>query len=78
MTCPKCNDTGWYVYSTRGTPHSTICDLCCKHDKGWWMLEKYYGYNNGKFCCRGGCGTTITPDEYNEKCDQLLLAGLFK
>jgi hypothetical protein len=78
MTCPKCKGEGWYVYSTRGTPHSQPCDVCCKHDQGWWLLEEHYGENNGKWCCKAGCGHTITMQEYELQCDQLLLAGLFK
>ncbi len=58
MTCPKCNNTGWYQYSgfERGTPHSTICDLCCKHDQGYWQLHEHYGKDNEKWCCKAGCG----------------------
>lgn len=58
MTCSKCKDTGWYQYSTDGTPHSKVCEKCCKHDKGFWLLEKYYGKSNGKLCCLNGCGFT--------------------
>lgn len=54
--CPKCHGTGRYQYSTRGTPHHTICDLCCKHDRGFWQLKEHYGKNNNKWCCRAGCG----------------------
>ena len=78
MTCPKCNDTKWYQYSTRGTPHFTVCDLCCTHDKGYWVLEKHYGEDNGKWCCRAGCGHKLSLEEYEAQCDQLLLSGLFK
>lgn len=78
MTCNTCKDTGWYQYTTRGTPHSKVCEDCCKHDKGWWLLEKHYGENNGKWCCKAGCGHTITTAEYEKQCEQLLLAGLFK
>ncbi len=65
--CPKCGGAGWYCYSTRGTPHYTVCDMCCKHDKGYWLLEKYYGENNGKWCCKAGCGHTIEnkPEDVN-------------
>ena len=63
--CLKCHGTGSYQYSTRGTPHFTICDRCCKHDKGFWYLQKYYGHNNGKWCCLAGCGFVMdwNPDE---------------
>jgi len=37
--------------------HGTICDLCCKHDKGRWHLQEHYGAKNGKWCCLAGCGT---------------------
>jgi hypothetical protein len=57
--CLRCNGTGAYVYTTHGTPHSTICNLCCKHDRGWWLLEKYYGAHNGQWCCGAGCGHTV-------------------
>jgi len=56
--CPQCKGTGSYQYSKRGTPHFTICDLCCLHNAGWWLLEEHYGANNGKWCCRAGCGFT--------------------
>jgi hypothetical protein len=25
---------------------------------GWWKLEKHYGKDNGKWCCKAGCGFT--------------------
>lgn len=60
--CPRCGGTGSYQYTTRGTPNFTVCDMCCKHDRGWWKLEKHYGENNNKWCCRAGCGKTVdTP-----------------
>lgn len=52
--CPKCEGKGHYMHDHN---HSTICDACCTHDKGWWLLEKHYGENNGKLCCQNGCGT---------------------
>lgn len=58
--CPKCLGTGRYCYTTRGTPHFTICDLCCRHDRGWWQLSmEGYGKDGGKFCCRAGCGKVV-------------------
>ena len=60
--CAKCNGTGNYQYTTHGTPHFTICDLCCKHDRGWWKLQTYYGELNGKLCCLAGCGFTKEDD----------------
>jgi hypothetical protein len=44
--------------------HSTICDLCCDHDRGWWLLKEHYGKDNGKYACKNGCGTTITKATY--------------
>lgn len=55
--CPKCKGKGSYMYDEN---HGTICDLCCDHDKGWWLLKTHYGKNNGKMCCLTGCGKTIT------------------
>ena len=54
--CPKCHGTGGYMYDHN---HSTVCNLCCLHNMGWWKLEKHYGENNGKWCCRAGCGKTV-------------------
>lgn len=31
----------------------------CPHDEGWWKLEEHYGEDNGKWCCKGGCGTMV-------------------
>lgn len=53
--CTKCQGKGWWQYDHN---HSTICDKCCPHDQGFWLLEKHYGTRNGKWCCRGGCGFT--------------------
>jgi len=55
--CHKCKGTGWFQYSY---DHSTVCNMCCKHDEGWWDLtEDYSRYkkdaDNG--CCIKGCGT---------------------
>ena len=65
--CPKCGGTGSYQYSSRGTPHFTICNLCCKHDRGWWKLEKHYGENNGKWCCKAGCGKTVDSPPHEQQ-----------
>jgi hypothetical protein len=59
--CPKCLGTGSYMYDEH---HSTICDLCCDHDRGWWLLKEHYGKDNGKYACKNGCGTTITKATY--------------
>lgn len=61
--CPKCNGTKWYQYSTEGTPHSKICEYCCKHDQGFWKLPKeHYDKDGGMLCCLAGCGFT-KPDD---------------
>lgn len=36
--------------------HGKPCEVCCPHDQGFWKLEKYYGKDNGKMCCKLGCG----------------------
>ncbi len=51
--CPRCKGKGTFFYDKN---HETVCDLCCPHNQGSWLLEKYYGNNNGKWCCLGGCG----------------------
>ncbi len=53
--CPKCQGVGWYRYDEI---HSTVCDLCCKHDQGWFQLSEHYGSNNGKWCCKA-CGKLV-------------------
>jgi hypothetical protein len=53
--CPKCKGKGHYMYDHN---HGTICDLCCPHNQGSWLLLEHYGMNNGKWCCLGGCGQT--------------------
>ena len=52
--CPACHGMGWYNYDHN---HGKICEQCCPHNKGWWLLQKYYGEQNGKYACMGGCGT---------------------
>lgn len=57
--CKKCADTGWHTPSgQRGTVHSYRCDACCKHEGERWQLKDHYGEDNGKWCCRAGCGKT--------------------
>ena len=56
VSCKKCNDTGWYMYDHN---HSTICDICCKHDKGWFNVSEHqHGYipDSDNACCLAGCG----------------------
>lgn len=63
LPCPKCNDTSWYHYDSN---HAKKCEACCKHGQGWWLLKDHYGADNGKWCCRAGCGHTVT-DKPKEK-----------
>lgn len=60
--CPRCGGTGTYMYDHN---HGTVCDLCCRHDRGWWQLLKHYGERNGMWCCRAGCGHVVAdkPEE---------------
>ena len=64
--CPKCLGTGVFQYDHN---HSTICNLCCKHNMGWWMLLEHYGNRNGKWCCLAGCGFTRddNPEDVKER-----------
>lgn len=59
VRCQKCYGTKWYSYDEN---HSKPCEVCCPHDKGWWLLEEHYGEDNGKLCCTAGCGMTKEPD----------------
>jgi len=59
MTCKKCKGTGWYQYDDN---HSTVCDECCKHNKGYWLLTKEYG-DAGKWCCLAGCGKKLSEED---------------
>jgi len=57
--CEKCDGKGHYMYDHN---HSIICDACCPHDKGRWLLtEDFSGYREGQetWCCTRGCGTTF-------------------
>lgn len=57
--CSKCQGTGWYVPpNQRGTVHGYKCDACCKHEGERWQLKEHFGEDNGKWCCRAGCGKT--------------------
>jgi hypothetical protein len=55
LFCPKCDGNKWVQYDHN---HTTICDACCTHSAGWWLLSEHYGEDNGKLCCITGCGTT--------------------
>jgi hypothetical protein len=60
--CDVCHGTRWIRYDEN---HRRRCDFCCMHPSGVWLLEEAYGEDNGKFCCRAGCGTTWdSPDDY--------------
>ena len=57
--CPKCCGKGVYKLDGR---HLAVCDLCCKHNQGWWLLEGAYGNDNGRWACKAGCGRIVdTP-----------------
>jgi hypothetical protein len=57
--CPTCHGAGVYRFTDRSM---AICDLCCKHNQGWWQLEGAYGPDNGRWACKVGCGTIVdTP-----------------
>lgn len=58
--CPKCHGTGSYQYDEN---HGKICEVCCKHDKGFLELQGHYGADNGKMCCKAGCGYTRTKTQ---------------
>ena len=58
--CKKCDGKGHYAYDDN---HGKICEACCPHDEGFWKLEMHYGEDNGKLCCRRGCG--FVKDEEN-------------
>lgn len=55
--CKKCNGTGGYMYDEI---HGKLCEECCPHTNGWWILREHYGKNNGKFCCFSGCGYVLS------------------
>jgi hypothetical protein len=60
--CTACNDTRWIRYDDW---HKRRCDACCLHPSGVWELVEAYGEDNGKFCCKAGCGTTWeSPNAY--------------
>lgn len=54
--CPTCRGTGVYRVNDRAM---AICDLCCKHNQGWWQLEGAYGADNGRWACKLGCGKIV-------------------
>lgn len=58
-SCPKCHGAGHFKYDHN---HSTICNVCCKHDMGWSQLLEHYGEKNGMWCCMAGCGTVLAEN----------------
>ena len=64
--CSKCKGKGYYIYTTIGTPHGKLCEVCCKHKEGFWELKEHYGEDNGKLCCITGCGFTKQKPPTNE------------
>lgn len=61
--CPKCKGKGSYMYDHN---HGKICEVCCRHDRGWWQLGEMHA-NPGHWCCRAGCGYSVEtkPEEPN-------------
>jgi hypothetical protein len=53
--CPRCGGAGKYMYDHN---HGTICNLCCRHDLGWWQLGEHHS-KPGHWCCSAGCGHII-------------------
>jgi hypothetical protein len=57
--CAKCGGAGVHAC---GEGQLRVCDLCCKHNQGWWRLEGAYGADNGRWACKAGCGVIVdTP-----------------
>lgn len=57
QVCPRCHGQGVYYYDQN---HGKPCEVCCKHDGGWWDLTEHHaGYVAGgdNACCLLGCGT---------------------
>ena len=65
--CPNCYDPGSgenrgsYMYDES---HGKPCELCCEHSQGFWLLLEHYGEQNGRWCCRAGCGLTVSAEEH--------------
>lgn len=64
VPCWKCKGTKWFMYDEN---HATKCNECCLHNDGWFKLDKHYGKDNGKMCCKTGCGFTRRPKNKKEK-----------
>jgi len=54
--CARCGGAGVYA---GGDAALYVCELCCKHNQGWWRLEGGYGENNGRWACKAGCGAIV-------------------
>lgn len=54
--CPKCKGKGAYMYDHN---HGKICELCCRHNRGWFQLTKGHGDKAGLWCCKAGCGHVV-------------------
>ena len=50
--CKKCEGKGHYNYDHN---HGKICEVCCPHDEGFWLLTEHH-QNAGMMCCLRGCG----------------------
>lgn len=59
--CNRCGGSGWYQYSTSGTPHSKVCEVCCDHAGEPWP-DTANG-NPNDYYCRSGCGTLMKSGE---------------
>jgi len=55
--CKACNGTGAIQIDYYNSSRYKMCDKCCQHGEGWLELGEYYGKDNGKMCCKRGCGT---------------------
>lgn len=61
LECEKCGGTGEYQYDEN---HWTICPKCCQHNMDWFQMGEEYGkQNEGKWCCKAGCGLVIDKFE---------------
>lgn len=53
--CPRCNGTGFYSYDEN---HIKPCEVCCRHDRGWFPLTEAHG-RPGMHACGAGCGAIL-------------------
>jgi len=55
-SCRKCLGSGVF---REDEGFMVVCDACCGHRQGWWMLEGLYGTDNGRWACKAGCGVIV-------------------